>query len=57
MGRVERDRELARKRSRKAKLKKLREKYAATSDSSVRAEIVEKVRRLSPFVNLDEDQD
>ncbi|MCA9114011.1 MAG: hypothetical protein KDA79_02930 [Planctomycetaceae bacterium] len=54
MGRVERDRELARRRTRKAKVKKLRAKYAAATDGGEKAEIAEKVRRMSPFVNLDE---
>ncbi len=53
MGRVERDREIARKRSRRAKLKKLRGKYATASDSGVKTAIVAKVRKISPFVDLD----
>ncbi|MDA0834238.1 MAG: hypothetical protein O2955_10250 [Planctomycetota bacterium] len=53
MGRVERDREIARRRVRRVKLKKLREKYAASKDPDTRAQIAEKVRRISPFASLD----
>lgn len=49
MGRVERDRELARKRKRRQKLKKLRAKYANASTPAERAEIEAKARRISPF--------
>ncbi len=54
MPRVERSRELARKRKRKAKLKKLRVKYANAGDRAEKEAIQEKVRRISPFVNLEE---
>lgn len=53
MGRVERDREIARRRVRRVKLKKLREKYAASKDPDTRAQIAEKVRRISPFASLE----
>lgn len=53
MGRVERQREIARRRVRRVKLKKLREKYAASKDPDTRTRIAEKVRRISPFLNLD----
>jgi hypothetical protein len=55
MGRVERTRELARRRSRKAKLAKLRKQYAAAKSDSAKAEILAKARKRSPFVVLEED--
>jgi hypothetical protein len=54
MGRVERDREIARRRSRRTKLKKLRTRYAKATDQASKSAIVEKVRRLSPFAVLEE---
>ncbi len=54
MGRVERTREIARRRSRRAKLQKLRAKFAASTDNSEKQEIIAKVRRLSPFAVLEE---
>lgn len=54
MGRVERSRELARRRTRRAKLKKLKTRFAAATSEAERAEIAAKVRRLSPFVELDQ---
>ena len=56
MGRVERDREIARRRSRRAKLRKLRAKYRAATNEGDKAAIQEKVRRISPFVNLAEEE-
>jgi hypothetical protein len=56
MGRVERDRELARRRQRRAKLKKLRLKYREAQNDQERARIVEKVRKISPFVKLEEEE-
>ena len=55
MGRLQRTRELARKRSRRVKLKKLRAKYAATKNEGDKAAIVAKVRKISPFVKLEEE--
>ena len=52
MGRVERDREIARRRTRRAKLKKLRAKYEAAQSQGEKDEIFAKARRLSPFVDL-----
>lgn len=52
MGRVERDREIARRRQRRAKLKKLRVKYAQADNRAAKDVIAEKVRRISPFVDL-----
>lgn len=54
MGRVERGRELARKRKRRAKLKKYRVAYAKASNESDKAEILEKVRKISPFAVLED---
>lgn len=54
MPRVERDRELARRRHRRKKLKKLREKFAKASDRAEKEAIAEKVRKISPFVALEE---
>ena len=54
MGRVERGREIARRRTRRAKVKKLRARYAAAKNEGDKAEIVAKMRRLSPFVTLED---
>jgi hypothetical protein len=54
MGRVERDREIARRRSRRSKLKKLKLRYAKATDQASNSAIVAKVRRLSPFAVLEE---
>ena len=53
MGRVERQRELARRRKRRVQLKKIRTKYAASSSESEKAELLAKARRMSPFVELE----
>jgi hypothetical protein len=52
MPRTERGRELARRRARKDKLKKLRTKYAAAKTDAERQTIFEKVRKISPFAEL-----
>jgi hypothetical protein len=52
MGRVERDREIARRRTRRAKLKKLRAKYESAQSQGEKDEIFAKARKLSPFVDL-----
>jgi len=54
MGRVERDREIARKRARKSKLKKLRTRYAKATDQASKNAILAKARRVSPFAALEE---
>ncbi len=54
MGRVERTREIARKRTRRAKLKKLRARFAATKDNGEKQEIIAKARKISPFAVLEE---
>jgi hypothetical protein len=53
MGRIERSRELARRRTRRAKLKKLRTKYAQAESDTEKAAIREKVSKISPLVTLD----
>ena len=55
MGRIERGRELARQRKRRAKLRKLRGKYVTATSQGEKETIRQKVRRISPFVNLDAD--
>ncbi|MFH1300391.1 MAG: DUF6800 family protein [Planctomycetota bacterium] len=54
MGRVEKGRELAQRRSRKHKLKQLREKFAKAKDETEKDAIKEKVRKISPFIVLEE---
>ena len=54
MGRTERSRELARRRSRRAKITKLKIKYATARTEGEREEIAAKARRLSPFIKLGE---
>ncbi len=53
MGRVERQRELARRRKRGVQLKKLRARYAAGTSESEKTELLAKARRMSPFVELE----
>ncbi|MDA0589890.1 MAG: hypothetical protein O2820_18430 [Planctomycetota bacterium] len=50
MGRVERDREIARRRKRRAKLKKLRAKFATAQSQADKDAIFLKARKISPFV-------
>jgi hypothetical protein len=54
MGRVERDREIARRRTRRAKLKKLRARFAKATDQATKNLILAKVRRISPFAVLEQ---
>ncbi len=54
MGRIERTREIARRRTRRAKIKKLRKSYAKADGRREKEEILEKARKISPFVNLEE---
>lgn len=53
MGRVERDREISRRRARRTKLKKLRAKFAKATDQGSKSVILEKVRKISPFLDLE----
>ena len=50
MARSERQKELHRRRHRKAKLRKLRAKYIAAKTDAERAEIFAKARRVSPLI-------
>ena len=49
MGRVERTREIARRRTRRDKLKKLRDKYAKASSKGEQTDILAKARKISPL--------
>ncbi len=53
MPRDEGARELARKRARRAKLKKLRARYSEAKTESEKEEIFAKARRISPFVEFE----
>jgi hypothetical protein len=53
MGRVERQREIARRRKRRVQLTKMRVKYAAATSDTEKAELLAKARRMSPFVELE----
>lgn len=53
MPRTERGRELARRRARKDKLKKLRAQYAAAKTDADRQVIFEKARKMSPFIEME----
>lgn len=53
MGRIERTREIARRRKRKVQLAKMRVRYAAATSESEKAEILAKARRMSPFIELE----
>ena len=52
MGRIERQRELARRRTRKVKVKKLRARFAKATDNNTKELILAKMRRVSPLVDL-----
>lgn len=54
MPRIERDREIARRRQRKVKIQKLVEKYMKATAQADKTVIATKVRRLSPFYNIEE---
>lgn len=53
MPRIERDREIAQRRQRKEKLKKLIRRYMATANSSDKTTIAAKIRRISPFYDVE----
>ena len=53
MGRVERSREIARRRTRRAKLKKLRTKFAEAKTDAEKDAIREKAFRVSPLAKLE----
>ena len=52
MGRIERSREIARRRTRRVKLKKLRTRFAAAKTPADKEAVAAKARRVSPFVDL-----
>jgi hypothetical protein len=54
--RQERDREIMRRRHRKAKLLKLRTQLAAADSGSERERIIQKIRRISPGAPLPSDK-
>lgn len=54
MPRIERDREIARRRHRKVKIQKLVAKYIKATARADKAVLATKVRQLSPFYNLEE---
>lgn len=54
MPRIERDREIARRRQRKTKIEKLIKKYMKATAQADKTIIATKVRRLSPFYNVEE---
>jgi hypothetical protein len=51
--RIERDRELARRRHRKQKIQKLVARYMHANNQADKQTIAAKVRRLSPFYDLE----
>ena len=53
MGRVEGQRELARKRKRREQLKKFRARFAKAKTQGDKEAIIEKVFRISPFAVLE----
>ena len=54
MPRIERDREIASRRHRKVKIQKLIAKYMKAPAQADKTVIANKVRRLSPFYNIEE---
>ncbi len=52
MGRIERQRELARQRTRKVKMKKLRTRYAEAKTDADKKAIADKMFRVSPFASI-----
>lgn len=54
MGRRERQRELARRRKRRVQISKLRVKYAEAKSDDTKNELLEKARRMSPFIELEQ---
>ncbi len=54
MPRIERDREIAQRRKRKEKLQKLMARFLKTTNQADKATISAKIRRISPFYNIEE---
>ena len=53
MGRVERTREIARRRNRRVRMRKLRQLFAEASGKSEKQAILEKARRISPLIDFE----
>lgn len=53
MGRIERSREIARSRTRKAKLKKLRARFANAKTETEKTALQEKLHKVSPFATFE----
>lgn len=51
---IEREKEIRRRRHRRAKLRKLRAKLAAARGKEERQKIIEKIRKIHPFLSLPE---
>jgi hypothetical protein len=54
MGRVERTREIARRRVRRVKLSKLRKAYAKATNRGEKEAMLAKARKISPLISLDD---
>ena len=54
MPRTERDRELAQRRKRKEKLKKLMGRFLKANNHADKTALSVKIRRISPFYNIEE---
>jgi len=54
MPRIERDREIAQRRKRKDKLKKLMARFLKANNQADKATLSSKIRRISPFYNIEE---
>lgn len=48
---VERDREIRRRRARRAKTRHLKARIKATTDSRLRARLIEKLKRVNPYLH------
>lgn len=53
MGRLERTREIARRRKRRVQLTKIRVKFAAAKTQTEKDALFAKARKMSPFVELE----
>jgi len=49
--RVERDREIRRRRARRVKTHELKARIRATTDSKLRARLIEKLKRINPHLH------
>ncbi len=53
MGRLERTREIARRRKRREQIGKIRAKYAVAKSQAEKDALFEKARKMSPFIVLE----